>query len=80
MKKIRIVHFWIGVIVSVYLLIQSTTGIILYFHTVEEKQRFSMQGQLPTGQINGNQQSNLQNGQASSTQTEHSAFIPKWST
>ncbi|WP_142329286.1 PepSY domain-containing protein [Bacillus sp. AFS088145] len=40
MKKVRIVHFWIGVIVSVFLLIESTTGIILYFNKGgEEKGR-----------------------------------------
>ncbi|KQL38020.1 hypothetical protein AN960_13730 [Bacillus sp. FJAT-25509] len=68
MKKVRVVHFWIGVIVSVFLLIESTTGIILYFNKGgEEKGRFSMQGQFPSGgQFNGNQQS--QNSDQNTTQ------------
>jgi hypothetical protein len=67
MKKVRAIHFWIGVIVSIFLLIESTTGIIMYFNKGDERPKFSMQGQLPSGQINGNQQSNIQNGDQSST-------------
>ncbi|PEJ56645.1 hypothetical protein CN692_16690 [Bacillus sp. AFS002410] len=71
MKKVRAIHFWIGVIVSVFLLIESTTGIILYFNKGgEERSRFSMQdGQFPSGsQFNGNQQSNSQNGDNTTSQ------------
>ncbi|PGL67248.1 PepSY domain-containing protein [Bacillus sp. AFS055030] len=73
MKKVRVVHFWIGVIVSVFLLIESATGIILYFNKgEEEKGRFPMQNQLPSGsQFNGEEHSQnsvqnnpLQNGQS----------------
>ncbi|PGS47461.1 PepSY domain-containing protein [Bacillus sp. AFS041924] len=62
MHKVRVIHFWIGVIVSVFLLIESTTGIILYFNKGgEDRGKFSMQGQFPSGgQFNGNQQSNSQ--------------------
>ncbi|WP_430509606.1 hypothetical protein [Gottfriedia solisilvae] len=61
MKKVRIVHFWIGVIVSVFLLIESVTGIVLYFNKGHEKPKFSMQ---TPGQLNGSFNSTNQNGQA----------------
>ncbi|MET3196329.1 hypothetical protein [Bacillus sp. OAE603] len=43
MKKIRIVHFGLGVIVSVFLLTKSVTGIVLYFNKGHEEPKFSMQ-------------------------------------
>ena len=60
MKKVRIVHFWIGVIVSVFLLIESVTGIVLYFNKGHEEPKFSMQN---PGQLNGSSNSTNQNGQ-----------------
>ncbi len=62
MKKIRKVHFWIGVIVSIFLFIESTTGIIMYFNKGEERPVFSMQGQFPGTQNNDSQQPNSQSG------------------
>ena len=47
MKKIRKVHFWIGVIVSIFLFIESTTGIIMYFNKGADRSGFSMQVQFP---------------------------------
>jgi len=62
MKKIRKVHFWIGVIVSIFLLIESTTGIIMYFNKGEDRPGFSMQGQFPGTQDNNSQQPSNQLG------------------
>ncbi|WP_088068437.1 PepSY domain-containing protein [Gottfriedia luciferensis] len=62
MKKVRVIHFWIGVIVSIFLLIESTTGIIMYFDKGGDRPDFSMNNQFPSGQMNGSQQSNNQSG------------------
>ncbi|WP_088042932.1 PepSY domain-containing protein [Bacillus sp. EAC] len=63
MKKVRIIHFWIGVIVSLFLLIESTTGIILYFDKGGERPNITMQGQFPSDQMGENKQSDFQNEQ-----------------
>lgn len=56
MKKIKKVHFWIGVIVSIFLFIESTTGIIMYFNKGAYRSGFSIQGQFPGTQDNNSQQ------------------------
>ncbi|MEH6937868.1 hypothetical protein V7056_08400 [Bacillus sp. JJ664] len=61
MRKVRVVHFWIGVIVSVFLLIESVTGIVLYFNKGHEEPKFPMQN---PSQLNASSNSTNQNGQA----------------
>ncbi|MGE8203832.1 PepSY-associated TM helix domain-containing protein [Heyndrickxia sp. NPDC080065] len=59
MKKIRQFHFWIGVILSIFLLIESVSGIYLYFQEQGRGER-----QFPSPPQSGfiNQQGSSSNG------------------
>ncbi|MGE6258128.1 PepSY domain-containing protein [Heyndrickxia sporothermodurans] len=47
MRKIRRLHFWIGVIISIFLLFESISGIYLYFQEQgREGRQFPPQGQM----------------------------------
>ncbi|GIN84945.1 hypothetical protein J6TS2_13310 [Heyndrickxia sporothermodurans] len=47
MRKIRRLHFWIGVIISIFLLFESISGIYLYFQEQErEGRQFPPQEQM----------------------------------
>ncbi|MED5018580.1 PepSY-associated TM helix domain-containing protein [Paenibacillus chibensis] len=68
MRKIRKIHMWIGIIATVFLLIESVTGIIMYFDHGDrrvgtERAAFRMNGSMPAF---ANSSSNQQNGQSSS--------------
>ncbi|WP_027410502.1 PepSY-associated TM helix domain-containing protein [Anoxybacteroides tepidamans] len=39
MKLMRKIHFWIGIIATIFLFIQSITGIVLYFNERERGER-----------------------------------------
>ncbi|MWV42920.1 hypothetical protein GRF59_04705 [Paenibacillus sp. HJL G12] len=64
MKRIRKIHMWIGIIATVFLLIESTTGIIMYLDQGDRRtgmeRNFRMIG---NSQAFANQKSTLQNGQ-----------------
>lgn len=65
MKKVRVVHFWIGVIVSIFLLIESTTGIIMYFDKGGDRPEFLMNsGSQQSNNQSGGENSSIQNGQS----------------
>lgn len=53
MKKVRKIHFWIGIVAMVFLLIQSVTGLILYFSTDEPQPNNMQQISEPASQDTG---------------------------
>jgi hypothetical protein len=67
MKKVRRVHFWIGVIASIFLFIESLSGIIMYFGGDNGgghmgSRAFQMQGQKnPNWQASANGSGNSTN-------------------
>lgn len=53
MKRVRKIHFWIGIVAMVFLLIQSVTGLTLYFSTDEPQPNNMQQSWDPASQDTG---------------------------
>lgn len=62
MKKIRQIHFWVGIITAAFLFVQSITGIVLYFQ---------QKGGDKGGQPMAMQQSNSQNAGSSNSSSKN---------